>query len=289
MNDAVRRALEALRESYPHDPAIDTAECFRREVAEITARRDVLAGEYWAGMTAGETDAAAAVRAAFLAREQADEATIARYIADRIPPRAVHDARHAALYARAASSSVVPGHLDDPGADAAWLARAEDSGFGTELLGGTEDYCSSEPIEDIALPPDVAWTAADEVAALEYAIDVFGIDPGQWFEVQWPPEAWLWSPGHSYETEWAPCARHVDDDSGVADDCDDCADSVAVIVETPAQWRFTTEVRIWRIAFDEAGHEVDCEVATERGFEVRSLTQDPRHIVVGAPGRGSRW
>lgn len=293
MSDSITRALTALREHYPHDPLLDSRESFLHVVHEVVECRDRLAGEYWTTlMEAAELSAgpAEAVRLATIARQRADTEVLDDYITRTMRARAVHDSRYVALYAQAAAQSPVPDYITDPGPDKRWLKRAEDSGYGTELLGLPGDYCSSELVEDVAIPPAVPWSAADEVAAIESAISTYGIEPGQWFEVEWPPEAHLWSPGYGYQTEWEPCEQHFDDDNAEqTQGCPDCDASVTVQIESPAEWKFTTELRIYGLAFDSAGNETEREVMDEPGFEVRTLAQDPRYIVLGGPGRDILW
>ncbi len=294
MIDVVGRAMEVLRNRYTHDSAVDDSESSGGCVSVISERRDRLAGEYWAGEVSDvpdPLDPAGAVREAIVARERADRQVIADYIAEHLPARVVHDTEHSALYATASTLEVVPDDVGNPGSDAHWTARAEDVGIWTELLGDSGDsYEGSDPIEDVAVPPSVPWTAADHVAALEQAIAVHGIEPGQWYEVEWPPEeANLWSPGYAYPTHGEPCDRHDDGVSDeVDDDCDDCR-APAFVVEAPAEWRFTTELRSRRLVFDENGHDEATVEVVDPAFEIRSLRQDPRCILLGAPGRGTRW
>lgn len=291
MFDYLGRAVAALHERFPLDHAAGKDET-RPTVAELESRRDELAGGYWAEMMSGDTqkvDPAEAVRRAVCARGRADAKVLDEYVHAVLTPRAAHDAEHRDLYAVASAQAVLPDHIDDPGPDREWMARARAAGFSTETLENPEDYVGPL-IEDVAIPPDVSWNAADLVTALESVIATYGIEAGQWYEVDWPPEVYLSNAGHVYQTEWEPCAAHFeDDDSAEAEQCLDCEASVRTVVEQPAEWSFTTKIRTLALAFDDDGRLTEAEVWTESGIEIRSLTQDPRCIEVGPPGQGIHW
>ncbi|UQX10184.1 hypothetical protein [Candidatus Mycobacterium methanotrophicum] len=125
---------------------------------------------------------------------------------------------------------------------------------------------------------------------MEEAIRIYGLEPGQWIELEWPPTAGLWDPGNVYATEFEPCEAHAEpDDAGAWDDCPDCQDSVREVIERMAQWKWTTELRIYQIGFDAGGNERDEEVYSDNAFEVAIIEQDPREILIGSPGEGRQW
>jgi hypothetical protein len=168
-----------------------------------------------------------------------------------------------------------------------WYDRAADAHVDAPgRVGNPWSYNGIDPIEDVALAPKVEWTEADKKVALERAIGVYGLEPGQWFDLEWPPTAHLWTPGHVYTTDFEPCAAHLEADD---EDCPDCQDSVREVVEEMAQWKWTTTLRIYEIEFDHEGREVDHEVHAEQAYEVAITEQDPREIVIGPPGAGTRW
>ncbi|WP_131812986.1 hypothetical protein [Mycolicibacterium peregrinum] len=156
-----------------------------------------------------------------------------------------------------------------------------------EPVGDPAEYRGTGPIEDVALAPEMQWTVADKKAALEAAIGVYEIEPGQWFELDWPPTAHLYDPGNVYRTEFEPCETHGEE--GGDDDCADCQDSVREVVEDMAQWKWTTALRINEIAFDRDGREFSRECHFEQGVEVATTHQDPREILIGPPGQGCQW
>jgi len=121
---------------------------------------------------------------------------------------------------------------------------------------------------------------------LEKAIGIYGLEPGQWMDVEWPPEAHLWDEGNVYTTEFEPCAAHVEEESY---NCPDCDASVEEVVEHMAQWKWTTTLWIHEIDFDQEGQERDREIYSDRAFEVATTEQDPRDIMIGPPGARRRW
>ncbi len=131
------------------------------------------------------------------------------------------------------------------------------------------------------------WTDADRKVALEEAIRIYGIEPGQWFDVEWPPVAHLYDPGHVYRTDFEPCDSHAED--GGDDECVDCQDSVRHVVEDMAQWKWTTTLNINEIGFDREGREFSTTTHVDQAFEVATTHQDPREILIGPPGPGRNW
>ena len=290
MTDPVYKALTTLRDRYPHDPELETEDGFRSRMHALTRQARDMAGKRWdtcAASNGGQVDGEKAVEWALDAHARSLCDVLEQYVAQTLPSRAVHDVRHHALYEAAKALTPVPAHVDDPGTDEYWQSRADESHMHTEHLGVPADYSGFDPIEDVAIPPAVTWTAADEAAALERLIERDGIDPGHWYELEWPPRAHLWDAGHVYETDWECCDKHADEQA--TEGCIECDASVRQIVESPARWKFTVEVRTLRLRFDEVGNETEVHVAMERDVEIGELSQDPRRILVGEPGRGVRW
>jgi hypothetical protein len=56
-----------------------------------------------------------------------------------------------------------------------------------------------------------------------------------------------------------------------------------------AQWKWTTTLVIYEIAFDHEGRESDREIHTDQVHEVAITEQDPRDIMIGPPGEGRHW
>lgn len=211
------------------------------------------------------------------------------FVAAALPRRRVHDVINRELYAVGATKSVGPEHISDPGPDPSWLERAERTTMDVQPLGIPEDYVGVPP-EDGAVPPAVRWSAADKAAALDEMISRVGLEPGQYVDIEWPPEANLWSTGHVYQTPWEPCTAHEDEpDAGATDNCGECEASVRTVVEEPAEWRFSTAATVYRLSFGDDGEIEWIEDYSETHVDIRSLTQDPRYVVIGPAGRGERW
>lgn len=218
--------------------------------------------------------------------ERAEELVITREIVGRLPPRLVHEVRNSWAYLEAEITDLVDTSVPhDELSTLHWYDRAAEAKVDLPApVGNPADYEGA--IEDVALPPTVRWTDADQKTALEYAIGIFGVEPGQWVELDWPPAAHLWDPGRVYQTDFEPCEAHVDEES---EGCAACDESVQQLTERNAQWKWTTTLRINEIAFDRDGKEYSTEIYSDQAFEVATTEQDPREIVIGTPGQGKQW
>ncbi|MXP21541.1 hypothetical protein GIY30_09280 [Gordonia sp. HNM0687] len=286
--------IEQLQESFGVLPELESAESRRARAAELVKRRDALAGKLWNVMATreGGLSGTAAVRAASAADDESTQQVVGELVS-LIPTRVIHERKNAWAYLDAEVQQPVidAGPLAD---SEVWRDRADAANIDAlDRLGNPEDYDGAEPIEDIAVPPDVAWTEADRKAALDNAVDTYGLEPGEWYSMEWPPtEASLWSAGSVSRTEWEPCSAHEDDpDSDEAETCVTCEDSVRETVVAEALWVFTVALTKNRIGFDISGTLVDDLISEEidSSFEVREIEQDPREILIGSPGRGTRW
>jgi hypothetical protein len=281
-----------VQEKYPRDPGFVDAECRARHVDWLRGQQRLLAGEMWDAVDqerSGGLRGTDAVMAALDAHARAEDAVIDREIIGRLPRRLVHDMRHGWVYREAEFSQPLdPAHIDTgPASTKHWFKRADDAAVTVERMGNPADFRGSDPIEDVALAPRMTWSDADRKAAMEKAIGVYELEPGQWIQLEWPPTAGLWDPGHVYTTGYEPCEAHADGDA--CDDCAECQDSVQEVVEAMAQWRWITTVQINKLAFDRAGNECHDEVFSDNAFEVAIIEQDPRDIVIGPPGEGRNW
>lgn len=214
---------------------------------------------------------------------------IAREIIRELPPRLVHERRNSwAFEAEVTEPIDLETVRHDELSTLHWYDRAATATVDSpEPVGNPADYRGFDPIEDVALAPKMNWTDADRKVALEMAIGIYGVEPGQWFELEWPPGAHLYDPGDVCTTEFVPCDAHVEGDGN--EDCVACTASVRQVVESMAEWKWTTTLRINEIGFDRDGAESSAEVHTEQAFEVAFTEQDPREIVIGPPGRGQLW
>ena len=220
---------------------------------------------------------------------RAEDLVIECEIIGKLPPRLVHELRNRWAYLEAEVTEPLDPATVDSGqlSTLHWYERAAEAHADAPHRGGNlRDYQGASPIEDVALARKVTWTDTDQKDALENAIGIYELLPGQWMEVEWPPEAHLWDEGYVSTTQFEPCAVHVDEE---CDDCPDCDASVHEIVEQMAQWKWTTTLRIHEIDFHYNGQERDREVCCDQAFKVAITEQDPRDIMIGPPGRDEHW
>ncbi|WP_338857282.1 hypothetical protein WDY80_08135 [Gordonia hongkongensis] len=254
---------------------------------ELVDRRDRIAAELWDCQTSGISvpDGKTALRLASGARYDAEQAVVDELVS-RIPARAVHERMNSAAYLAADidAATAEAGGLD---MNRSTSPTMQHGATDTELLGDPADYAGIDPIEDVAIPPQVVWTEADRKVALDEAVSTYGVAPGEWYSVEWPPtECSLLTPGYLVTSEWEPCDEHTDDPDGdVALECVRCGDSVTTDIEEMAVWKFTTKLTHHRIGFDSKGSLVVNRFTEEIDplFEVREITQDPRLIRIGLP------
>ncbi|MFH5207416.1 hypothetical protein ACHIPZ_04155 [Antrihabitans sp. NCIMB 15449] len=299
MTDRMFRALTVVQEKYLRNPDFVEEEARYERVRELHHEQMRVAAELWDTKNREQLpetlQGVAAVEAARDASERAQDEVIERHIVGLIPSRLVHELKNAWAYREAEFTEPIdPAHADTgPASTQHWRQRANDASVWVETLGYPSDYDGFDPIEDVALPPRIRWTDADKRSALEKAIGIHGLEPGQWMEVEWPPTGYLTDPGHVHTTEFEPCEAHVEryDDSGdksAFGDCKGCEHAERV-VENLAKWSFTTELRISEIRFDREGEECDKEIYRDRAFAVASIEQDPGRILIGPPGQGRQW
>lgn len=220
----------------------------------------------------------------------AEDRILAEEVIGKLPRRLVHESWNKWAYLEAeVTEPIDPASVQHRELSTIhWYDRAESATVDSpEPVINHADCRGSGPIEDVALAPELNWSAADKKAALEEAIRVLGVEPGQWYELEWPPTANLWDPGIVYQTEFEPCDEHVEVDGD--EDCSQCQDSVRTVIDQMAQWKWTTTLRINAIAFDDDGREHSTEVHVEQGYEIATTVQDPREVLIGPPARDWHW
>jgi hypothetical protein len=297
MVDRLLRAFETVQDKYLRDREFADAEVRHRHVRQLREIQDWIAGELWDDADLDRAPdglrGAEAVNTALQAYARAEDIVIEREIIGRLPRRMIHEMHNAWAYREAdLTEPLDPAEIDSGPLDTLhwydWAAEARVDA--PERVMNASDCQGPDPIEDVALAPKVHWTEAGKKAALERAVDTYGLEPGQWIELEWPPTAHLWDPGDVYITEFEQCPAHADEDrEEITDDCPDCQGSVREVVETMAHWKWTTTLRIHEIEFDHEGRESDQEVYTDQAHEVAVTEQDPRELMVGPPGAGTRW
>lgn len=266
MTKRIFAALKTVQQEFLGNEESWSSEESEFLYAELDRQCTQLAGELWDKATAeaGGLSGAAAVTQALSAQWEAEDHVIATRIIGVLGPRAVHEARYARLY----DGTDIGKPLDDSQTTAAaentrnGRRRAETVGVEVELLGNPEQYVGSDPIEDVALAPDIPWGDADHKAMLDEAIASLGLGPGQWIELEWPPEAGLWTAGHLSVR----------------------ANSGEETVEEPAQWKWLTTLRIKQLEFRADGAVAERDVYCDPAYEVATTTQHPRTVLIGPPG-----
>lgn len=266
MSDRLLRVFTHVQEHYPHNVMDDDA---------------VAAHVRWLNM---ECD-----RLTPELGEAAEDAVIEREIIGKLPPRLVHEVWNRWAYLEAEVTPPTDTSIPhDELSTLHWYGRAAEATVDSpEPARDPWDYRGADPIEDVTLPPKMAWSETDRKVALEKAVGIYGLEPGDWLELDWPPRGSLWSPGHVYMTPMEPCEAHIEDDGD--DECEDCVASVRQDVEEMAQWKWITTLRFNEIRFDRDGAEYVAEVDIDQAFEVAITEQDPREILIGPPGHDTRW
>lgn len=268
MSERLFRVVSAVQEGYLKDPALNDLKTLADRVRWLDEERLRLAGEF---------------------AEGAEDVVIEREIIAKLPPRLVHEVFHRWAYLEADVTPPTDTSMPhDELSTLHWYDRADRATVDSpEPVGDHGDCDRLGMVEDAALAPRMNWTDTDRKAVLEEAIRIYGIEPGQCFDVEWPPEAHLYDPGSVYESDMEPCDSHVCD--GGDDDCVDCASSVQTVIESMAQWKWTTELQIFELTFDREGQECSTREIVDQAFEVATTEQDPREVLIGPPGRGRHW
>ncbi|MCP2289349.1 hypothetical protein [Nocardia amikacinitolerans] len=289
------RVVETVQGQYLHDPHLADDDARRAFAWRLVEKAERIAGEILdkRGIVPGGPGLET-VQAALRAFSEAEDQVIKSDIIGRIPARAVHERYNAWAYKEADfSMPIEPAQVDTGAATAEfWRQRAAESHVDVDRVGDSPSYTGFDPIEDVALEPIVHWTEADKKAALEKAVEG-GLEPGEWIDLDWPPQGFLYSEGYTYQTEFSPCLAHEDaygesGDETSFENCEDCRQSETVVEEN-AKWRFTTTMWLYEVDFDENGDERIPQGYAENGFEVRVIEQDPRDIMIGPPGAGRYW
>ena len=101
------------------------------------------------------------------------------------------------------------------------------------------------PPEDYALPPVLPWTELLRDRALRAYNERFGkyLDPGQRYEMSWPPEGSLSSPGAWY-VEAPSCSTHGEDPEENCRECQAADAEPTVVIDRPASWEWNVETRL---------------------------------------------
>lgn len=101
------------------------------------------------------------------------------------------------------------------------------------------------PPEDYALPPALPWTERLRDLALRAYNERFGkyLDPGQRYEMDWPPEGSLSHPG-SWYVEVPSCRVHGEDLDDGCPECEAAEAEPVVVIDRPASWEWNVRTRL---------------------------------------------
>jgi hypothetical protein len=145
------------------------------------------------------------------------------------------------------------------------------------------------PPEDYALPPALPWTERLRELALRAYNDQFGrfLDAGQRYEIDWPPEGSLFSPGSWYADE-SSCSEHGDEFEDGCGECDVAGAEPVVVIDRPASWEWSVATRL--VITEKGPDGSRQEYAEDEDRWLLGFTDaDPRDVEYGAEkGTGER-
>ncbi|MCZ0912459.1 hypothetical protein O0V02_08535 [Gordonia amicalis] len=173
--DRFTRIISDLREqSLLPDP---TSVEDKVRVSDMLDRRHQITAELWesrAPEIAG-LDGKTALRLLLGVLDDADQAVVDELVS-RIPARSVHERMNASAYLAAEVTSATPRSVPMIEKQRSTAATTHPGAMvDSELLGDPADYEGIDPVEDVAIPPQVDWTEADRKAVLDEAISTYGI------------------------------------------------------------------------------------------------------------------
>ncbi|WP_342802094.1 hypothetical protein [Nocardia sp. No.11] len=283
--------IDAVQRDYHNNPDLESEAARHDRVRTLTQLRDRLAAEAFETRAPERGQSSAEIVASVQADlSEAEDEIIRTEIIGRLPTRAFHDyfTRQAGLLLEG-EVAVMPESVHGGYKSAQhWRERLAELGIEREVrLRGEEPYYDGiNPIEDVAYPPRIEWSATDHAAALERVVAQYALEPGQWIELEWPPQAYLWSEGHSYRTTFEACETHSDENDGdetiesELEECGDCTQSEWVI-EKPATWNFTAMMTVREVVFDHSGEQQFDEVERTSVDVFQYSELDPAQIVIG--------
>ncbi|QDO89934.1 hypothetical protein FNH13_17695 [Ornithinimicrobium ciconiae] len=160
------------------------------------------------------------------------------------------------------------------------LGRGLPEGFPAPVLGeqphgldvrhvDPEGWTGDGPIEDRAVAPPLEWTEAHRILILDAYNRKWAryLEDGQSHEIEWPPTAYLWTPGHAIEPILYTCNEHDEAD------CEICElEPIPPDEVYPAEWRWRVQIEVYRW---EGTSGVREEVET---FEFMTTLMDPREV-----------
>jgi hypothetical protein len=138
------------------------------------------------------------------------------------------------------------------------------------------------PPEDYALPPDLPWTEElRQLALSEYraTFDRF-LEPNEYHEMDWPPQGFLATPGWWY-VELPSCSDHGEDYDDSCGECRGLDQAGTVVIDRPAEWEWTVEVRTWARETKPDGSISEIEVDAQQ-WTLGFTPVDPREVEYGS-------
>jgi hypothetical protein len=144
-----------------------------------------------------------------------------------------------------------------------------------------------DPPEDHALPPALPWSEETRQLSLSEYRAIFEkfLEPGGYYDLTWPPEGFLSSPGDWHVTDPELCSEHGDD---YADGCEECQRldrTVEVVVDQDATWEWSVEVETWGPE-ERSDGTTSIELLETDRWTIGYTDVDPREVEYG-PHKGS--
>lgn len=222
------------------------------------------------GYSADRARAEVRARITEMAGNADDETTLVQWVLGSIPPGAVMAERHTWTYLEAEFDTPIdPARADTGPAAFADAAMAD-------ILADPADHCGIDPIEDVAVAPEIRWTDADRRRFLEEYASRNRLTPAEWVDMEWPPQQNLMTPGYLCNSDRDACTTHEELDEAV-DGCSDCEEAIAPVVESNAVWNFTARFTQYELSIGTNGGLRDVEASSD--YEtVAEIEQDPRTL-----------
>lgn len=143
-----------------------------------------------------------------------------------------------------------------------------------------DDWDMADPPEDHALPPMLDWNDTLRALVLAEYQQRFGkfLEDGQSYEISWPPEASLWTPGTWYREHAPQGGCQSTEFHEPSEDCDGNSDRV--VIDSMARWDWRVTVETWERRVRPDGRE-GSDLVEEDSWEFGSTEMDPRDVEYG--------
>jgi hypothetical protein len=160
------------------------------------------------------------------------------------------------------------------------------SGSGTVWTREDDVWDLPAPPEDYALPPVMPWVEELRHLALRDHCARFDrfLEPNERHQMDWPPQGFLASAGWWY-VRLPSCSQHGEDCDDSCDECRTLDRDGIVVIDQPAQWEWTVEIRTIERGKKSDGSTFETEVDAQHWI-LGYTDIDPREVEYG-PEKGS--